>query len=89
MIAPIQRVIVLDCSDQTLFQRLAAAKRDRFDDQDTGIIRKRIETFRTTTSRVVEMFEGQGKIVHVDGEKGINEVSEQMRIVVQDVLHPS
>lgn len=85
MIAPIRRVVVLDCSDELLTQRLAVAKRDRFDDRDKNIIGKRIQTFRETTSQVIEMFERRGTVVHIQAERSVDEVAEQMRTVLQSI----
>ncbi|KAI5359233.1 Putative adenylate kinase/UMP-CMP kinase, P-loop containing nucleoside triphosphate hydrolase [Septoria linicola] len=86
MITPIQRLIVLDCSDEILFERLSTADRNRFDDQDETMVRKRLATFGETTSEVMKSFEARGAAEHINGEQDLDAVAERMRSIVNGVL---
>jgi UMP-CMP kinase len=89
-VSPIQRLVVLDCPDEVLLQRLLGAERGRSDDQagEEGIW-KRIRTWREVTLRVVEVFEnerGQGRCVRVGGVKGVEEVGMEFWEAVRDLI---
>ncbi|KAF2828498.1 uridylate kinase, partial [Ophiobolus disseminans] len=68
VVAPIDLVIVFECDEVVVVERLAG--RGRADD-DAETIKKRIKTFKTTTGEVLEKYDTLGKVVKVksDGEK--------------------
>ncbi|KAK4621954.1 Uridylate kinase [Fulvia fulva] len=84
-IAPVKKVIVLECGDEVLMQRLAAAQRDRFDDNADNI-QRRIDTFRETTSKVIDAFEAAGKVTRIDGERDVEAVHRELLGEVQAVM---
>ncbi|KAM5342099.1 hypothetical protein ACJ41O_015130 [Fusarium nematophilum] len=74
-IGPIKFLIVLECSESILIDRLLP--RGRFDDAlDT--IQGRLRTFNNITSLVIDSFKQKGKLKVVDGEKTVAEVSEPL-----------
>ncbi len=81
-ICPIQLVVVLQCSESALFDRLVS--RARFDDTRESI-QKRIDTFNYTTSAVIQHYREQGKVRVVDGEKDVEAVSLALEDVFSDV----
>lgn len=70
-IGQISLVIVLDCPDEVLIERIEA--RNRGDDDDTSV-RARVEMFRTGTQEVVQLFDEMGKVVRIPGEGTTEEV---------------
>ena len=82
-IAPITRLIVLECSDQTIATRLGS--RSRFDDAAENISR-RIQLFKESTSKVIERLEKAGKVTYVDAEEDVEEVGRRLRDAMKGVL---
>ena len=78
-VAPIALVIVLECPQTVLVERLT--HRSRKDDDADNILR-RIQTFQETTSQVLQKFETKGKIVRVNS----NEEAEKVFATIQKVL---
>ncbi|KAI1119873.1 adenylate kinase-domain-containing protein [Nemania abortiva] len=75
IIGPIEFVIVLECPDAILTDRLLLRK--RFDD-NLESIRKRLRTFHDTTSQVIESFSNQGKVKAIDANNSIEAINEQL-----------
>ncbi|KAI1360603.1 adenylate kinase-domain-containing protein [Xylaria arbuscula] len=75
IVAPIEFLIVLECPDAVLIDRLLP--RERFDDNLENI-NKRIRTFRTTTSQVIDFFRMRGKVKTVDADNTIDVVHQQL-----------
>ncbi|KAL0262801.1 hypothetical protein SLS55_001775 [Diplodia seriata] len=82
-IAPFRQMVVLECSESTLAQRLAA--RGRFDDAKDNV-QRRLHTFREATSRVIRTFEEADKVARINGELDIEAVAEQLDKVLEDSL---
>ncbi|KAI0905764.1 adenylate kinase-domain-containing protein [Ustulina deusta] len=74
-IAPIELIIVLECPDTVLVDRLLP--RRRFDDNLENI-RKRIGTFRETTSHVITCYQDRGKVKTIKADDTIETVNEQL-----------
>ena len=78
----VQKVLYLDCQDDVLIARVnnrnSNTKNSRFDD-DIEIIKKRINTFRTQTIQVINEYETQGMIVHIDCTKNPNEIFDSIK----------
>ena len=83
-IAPIRRVIVFDCSESVIVQRLSG--RARWDDVDVENIKRRFLTFHETTSKVIGMFEAAGKTVRVDAEQSPEDVGLRLEAAIEDLL---
>ncbi|KAI1346457.1 adenylate kinase-domain-containing protein [Xylaria sp. FL0043] len=81
MIAPIEMVIVLDCPDDVLIDRLLP--RGRFDDKLENI-RNRIRTFRETTSQVIKVYEDRGKVQTIKADSSIEAVNVQLTRLLED-----
>ncbi|KAI0802149.1 adenylate kinase-domain-containing protein [Xylaria sp. FL0064] len=75
MVAPIEMVIVLECPDEVLIDRLLP--RGRFDDKLENI-RKRIRTFHETTSQVIKVYEDRGKVQTIKADSSIEAVNVQL-----------
>ncbi|KAI1264080.1 adenylate kinase-domain-containing protein [Xylariaceae sp. FL1019] len=75
VVAPIELVIVLECPDATLVDRLLP--RERFDDNLENI-RKRLRTFHETTSKVVDLYRGRGKVKAVNAADAVETVHQQL-----------
>jgi adenylate kinase family enzyme len=82
-IAPIQHLIVLECPDEILVQRLG--HRDRFDDAPENVLR-RIHTFRDVTSRVVEHFELMQKVARINSNQDLDKVRSEVRKTLTSVV---
>ena len=83
-IAPIRRVIVFDCSESVIVQRLG--DRGRWDDIDVDNIKRRLLTFHEVTSKVIGIFEAAEKTAHVDAEQSVEDVGLQLEAAVEDIL---
>lgn len=56
-------------------------QRSRFDDT-AETIQKRVSTFQTTTAKVLEDYEATGKVVRIDAQMNVEDVS----VAFQDAL---
>ncbi len=68
--------IQLLLSEQKAIERiLGRAKQEgRVDDADDAVIRKRIHTFTTKTVPVIDAYTASGKLITVEGDRGMDEV---------------
>jgi adenylate kinase family enzyme len=81
-------VVVLECPEHVLVQRLGARKRA---DDTRETIEARIRTFEETTGEVIAKYEVLGKVVRVRSDGDIWEVFEQLRMALEKagvVLQP-
>lgn len=69
----IDLVVLIDVSDKEALWRISGRVSDR-EDETLMAIRKRIQLFHELTSEVLKYYEGQGKLVKVDGEQSIEGV---------------
>jgi UMP-CMP kinase len=74
-VGPIDFVIVLECSDAILTDRLLP--RERFDD-NLDNIRKRIRTFHSSTSQVIDSFRIRGKVKAINADNTVELINEQL-----------
>lgn len=79
MISPISSVIVLECSEDVLIERLLP--RGRFDD-NAGNIHRRLNTFKETTSIVIDHFDREDKVHVINAEGSVQAVYDQLIQVV-------
>lgn len=75
-------VIFLDVNDREALWRISGRISDR-DDETLQAIRKRIEMFHEHTQPVIDYYQKIGKLVHVDGEKSIEEVFDQVKQIIK------
>lgn len=73
----IDKVIYLKVSDKEALWRLAYRIDDR-EDSTLVAIRKRIELFHEVTKPVIEWYRKKRKLLEVDGEKDIDEISKEI-----------
>jgi len=81
VVAPIDLVVVFECPESVLVERLAG--RGRADD-DEETIKRRIETFNTTTAEVLEKYGTQEKVVKVESDGAKEVMFERLKEVFQD-----
>lgn len=73
----IDKVIYLKVSDKEALWRLAYRVDDR-EDSTLVAIRKRIELFHEVTKPVIEWYRKKNKLVEIDGEQEIKEISKEI-----------
>lgn len=75
--APIQKVLLLDVSDDEIVKRLLERGKTsgRADDQDEATIRNRMGVYLNQTSPVAEYYDGQNKLQRIAGEGSIDSIS--------------
>jgi adenylate kinase len=78
-VAKISRVVVLECSEAVMVDRLLARK--RYDDTEETI-RGRLETFKKDTATVTEHFEHQGILFKVDADQPVEEVQRNVELLM-------
>lgn len=73
---PIDVVLLLEVSDEVAFSRLSKRREleGRTDDSPEGI-RNRLQHYHERTEPVVERYRAEGRLVAVDGERGVDEVA--------------
>ena len=81
-VAPIALLIVLECPETVLVERLILRCRK---DDDADNIQRRIRTFQETTSQVLQKFEAKGKVVRVKSDEEV----EKVFVRIQEVLKES
>lgn len=69
----IDKVVYLEVSKGEALWRISGRQQER-EDETLQAIRKRIESFFEHTMPVVEYYEKKGKLIHIDGEKSVEEV---------------
>lgn len=73
----VDAVIFLDVSDKEALWRIAGREQEREDETLTAI-KNRIRLFHEVTTPVVDYYEKQNKVVKVDGELSVEEVSQSI-----------
>jgi adenylate kinase len=73
-------VVSLEIDEDELRERLArrAREQDRAEDEDPDAIRRRLELFNRETEPLLDHYAGTGLLVRVDGEGGVEEVTERI-----------
>jgi adenylate kinase len=75
----IDKVVFLNVSDREALWRLSFRQNDDArEDESLAAIRKRIELYHKFTDPVLGFYKKQHKLVEVDGEKKINEISKEI-----------
>jgi adenylate kinase len=77
---PLDAVVSLAIDEHELRERLArrAREQDRVEDEDPDAIRRRLELFNRETEPLLDHYGGTGLLVRVDGEGGVEEVTERI-----------
>lgn len=73
----VDHVIFLEVSDKEALWRIAGRASDR-EDETLHAIKKRIALFHEFTQPVIDYYKKKNKLITVDGEKDINEVSKDI-----------
>jgi adenylate kinase len=75
----VDKVIHLEVPDKEALWRLShRVSEEKRDDDTLDALRKRIELFHTNTSKVIEYYRKQGKLIEIDGTKDIKEVNKDI-----------
>lgn len=79
----VTQVVALEVPDDELVQRLLlrAVEEGRSDDGE-DVIRNRMAVYHRQTKPLVDYYDGQGKLAHVDGLGSVAEVSARLRAVL-------
>ncbi|KAK3677290.1 hypothetical protein LTR78_002828 [Recurvomyces mirabilis] len=83
-IAPVRQIIVLDCPEEVLAQRLGS--RGRFDDTTADNVSKRMKTFQKATGKVVELFASKQKLATINADQDMDAVSVLLEGTLPDSL---
>lgn len=73
----IDYVIYLKVSDREALWRLSYRNDDR-EDETLAALRKRIELFHKLTEPVLRFYREKGKLIEIDGEKSIKEITKEI-----------
>lgn len=75
----VERVIYLKVSDKEALWRLADRVEEGVREDNTlQALKKRIELFHTLTEPVIEYYRGKGKLLEIDGEKSIEDITTEI-----------
>lgn len=75
----VDKVIYLRVSDKEALWRLSdRAEEGVREDSTLKALRKRIELFHTLTEPVIEYYRGIGKLMEIDGEKSIEDITSEI-----------
>jgi adenylate kinase len=74
----VNKVVYLKVSDKEALWRLAGREDDGRPDNTLQAIKKRISLFHEKTEPVIEYYRSQGKLVEIDGEQGIEEITQEI-----------
>lgn len=79
----VTRAVALEVPDDELVQRLLlrAVEEGRSDDGE-DVIRNRMTVYHSQTKPLIDYYEGQGKLAHVDGLGSVPDVSARLRAVL-------
>lgn len=79
----VTRAVALEVPDDELVQRLLlrAVEEGRSDDGE-DVIRNRMAVYHSQTKPLIDYYEGQGKLAHVDGLGSVPDVSARLRAVL-------
>jgi adenylate kinase len=78
------RVLNLQVSDDSIVQRLLG--RGRKDDNE-DVIRHRLQVYREQTSPLIDFYQSREKLVSVNGDRAVDEVTHSLKAVVHSLIH--
>eukprot|EP00656_Telonema_subtile_P007348 TRINITY_DN1344_c0_g1_i1.p1 TRINITY_DN1344_c0_g1~~TRINITY_DN1344_c0_g1_i1.p1 ORF type:complete len:240 (+),score=65.51 TRINITY_DN1344_c0_g1_i1:64-783(+) len=82
----VKAVLFYQVSEETLEKRLLGRDEGRADD-NIETIKKRFKTYQDETMPVIEMFQGKGMVREMDGGRPIDDVWEDTKAVVNELLN--
>ncbi|KAH0792761.1 Adenylate kinase family protein [Histomonas meleagridis] len=87
-IGPCKGVLFLDVPDEELTKRLLnrGLTSGRSDDNEESI-KKRLVTYHQISVPVIEYYEPKGKVIRIDGSKGISDVHDEIISVLRSKLN--
>ncbi len=72
----VDKVVVIDLTDEEGIKRLMLrAKIENRSDDNEGAIKKRLSIYHAETEPIIDYYEKQGKVIHIDGSGTIEEVT--------------
>ena len=74
-------MIVFDCPQSILVQRLS--QRNRADDGEENI-KRRIETFKTTTSLVLQKYSSMDKVAEIETDTDVDDVFTRLQQLLKE-----
>jgi UMP-CMP kinase len=80
-VGPVHFVIIFDCPQSVLVQRLS--QRGRADD-DADNVKRRIETFKATTSQVLQKYGNVGKVVETRTNTEMEDVCTRLQQLLKE-----
>jgi len=83
----INATIALEANDEILIQRLLERGKvsGRSDDQDESKIRNRFDEYNLKTAPLKDFYEGQGKFHSVNGIGAIDEITQRLAKVIEEL----
>ncbi len=78
-------MVLLEVPEEVLVARLLARGQEskRPDDREERIVRKRIEIYHKTTEPIVGYYEAQNKLIRINGNQPVEQVSRQLQKLVE------
>jgi len=73
----VDKVVYLRVSDREALWRISG-RNDNREDETLQAIRRRIESFHTHTEPVIQFYRDKGLLVEVDGEQGIEDITNEI-----------
>lgn len=83
-ITKLSQVVVFDCADDVIKDRLAA--RGRWDDLEVENVNRRLDTFHDVTSQILAVFEASNQLVHINAAQDVDQVAAELREVLKGAL---
>lgn len=78
------RVLNLQVSDDSIVKRLL--ERGRKDDNEE-VIRHRLQVYRQQTAPLIDFYQSRQKLVSVNGDRSVEEVTHSLKAVVNSLAH--
>ncbi|KAJ3543056.1 hypothetical protein NM208_g3780 [Fusarium decemcellulare] len=83
VVGPIDLMVLLQCSESVLIERLLP--RGRFDD-NLETIQSRLRTFEEVTTLLIDEFRQRDKLQIIDGEETVEEVHDQLKLILSELV---
>ncbi|KAK3360964.1 adenylate kinase-domain-containing protein [Lasiosphaeria ovina] len=85
LMGPILFLIVLECPDDVMMERLTGSDRGRADDNPENI-KRRIEMFKKTTHGVVDIFRDRGRVRFVNSNQDVDSVRLEIEAILEGLV---
>ncbi|MDD3435411.1 MAG: nucleoside monophosphate kinase, partial [Patescibacteria group bacterium] len=83
--AKVDACILLEVSGETVQKRINSrlSVETRLDDQDSAIVKNRVDVFKQESTPLCAYYETQNKLHRLDGEKSIEEIFEKICEIIE------